>query len=351
MVEGRRRGTGRLDRLRRRGQNARRAVLLPTGGPSIARGRGPLPPSSASTSPACGPWPSIGTRGGSCTGASAASSATSLEGRGADERSARTMPACATCCWTPRSGGCSPSTRPARFRLWSLPEGTGLRTLSGSPPQRFTLPSFDRAGRRVAWASPDGAHVWDLEDPPDARPLRLPRGDVADFGETTFTRDGRWLATGSFGSAALLPDVASARPDAAGTPGGAARLRLHARLPAPRLVRQGRRPHLAIGTRGGCGTSHRAGGRLLLLRWAVDPKGDALVVVSPLLGVYSVPLGGGAPRKLLDFAHRRLAISATAFDERSRRLAVASHYGDPREEMLLYVLDSRARDRRHDPSP
>lgn len=43
------------------------------------------------------------------------------------------------------------------------------------------------------------------------------------------------------------------------------------------------------------------------------------------MGVYSVPLAGGPFRKLLDFSHRRLA--------------VASHYGDPREDMLLYVLD------------
>ena len=225
------------------------------------------------------------------------------------------------------------------FRLWSLPEGTRLRTLRGSPPQRFTLPSLDRAGRRVAWASPDGTHVWDLEDPPDALPLRLPRGDVADFGETTFTRDGRWLATGSFGSAALFPMWL---PHARTLQGHLEGPLAFAFTPDSRLLvscaKDGARTWPLVP---GAGAARRIEleGDYYCYGVAADLKGEALVVVSPFLGVYSVPLGGGAPRKLLDFAHRRLAISATAFDERSRRLAVASHYGDPREEMLLYVLD------------
>ena len=225
------------------------------------------------------------------------------------------------------------------FRLWSLPEGTCLRTLRGSPPQRFTLPSFDRAGRRVAWASPDGTHVWDLEDPPDARPLRLPRGDVADFGETTFTRAGRWLATGSFGSAALFPMWF---PHARTLQGHLEGPLAFAFTPDSRLLVSCAKDGARIWPLApGAGAARRIEleGDYYCYGVAVDPKGQALVVVSPFLGVYSVPLGGGAPRKLLDFAHRRLAISATAFDERSRRLAVASHYGDPRDEMLLYVLD------------
>jgi WD40 repeat protein len=201
------------------------------------------------------------------------------------------------------------------------------------------VPSFDRAGKRVAWAAQDGTHVWQLDDPPDSDPLRLARGDISDFGETAFTRDGRWLATGNYGSATLFP---------LGLP-RARVLRGHLEAPLAFAFTPDSRQLVSCAKDGarlwplvpGAGLARRIElvGDYYCYGVAADPRGQALVVVSPFLGVYSVPLAGGPPRELLDFAHRRLAVSATAFDERSRRLAVASHYGDPREELLLYLLD------------
>ena len=225
------------------------------------------------------------------------------------------------------------------FRLWSLPDGRLLRTLDGAPPQRFTLPSFDREGAHVAWAAQDGTHVWDLTDAPDALPLRLARADIADFGETAFSRDGRWLATGNYGSATFFP---------LGLP-HARTLRGHLEAPAEFAFTPDSRRLVSCAKDGARSWPLDPGavesGRLELegdyycYGVAADPRGEALVVVSPFLGAYLIPGEGGPPRKLLDFAHRRIAVSAVAFDPRRRRLAVASHYADTREEMLLYVLD------------
>jgi WD40 repeat protein len=225
------------------------------------------------------------------------------------------------------------------FRVLAPVDGALLSTLRGAPPQRFTLPSFDPAATRVAWAAPDGIHVWRLDDPPNAEPLHLPRGDVSDFGETKFTGDGRWLAAGSFGDAAFFPaDLPYARV-----------LRGHLEGPLAFTFAPDGRQLVSCAKDGariwplvpGAGAARRVelGGDYYCYGVAVDRRGETLVVVSPLMGVYSVPLAGGPFRKLLDFSRRRLAVSAVALDEESRRLAVASHYGDPREDMLLYVLD------------
>ena len=250
-----------------RGAERTSCVLsLPTGGPSIARGGGPLPRSSASTSPACGPWRSIGR-----AVAHVRARARHLParprgpGQGPPDRLG-TMAACATCCWTPRSGGCFPSTRPASFASGCYPRGHASAPCARSPPQRFTLPSFDRDGEACGLGVGGRGARLGPRRPARRAPPSPPRGDVADVGEPAFTRDGRWLAAGSSGAP---------RCSRCGfrTPG-----RCGAHLEGPlafaftpdsRLLvscaQDGARMW-PFGARGGCDTSYRTGGRLLLLR-------------------------------------------------------------------------------------
>ena len=80
------------------------------------------------------------------------------------------------------------------IRVWSLAKGL-LRILHG-PKGLSVLPLLDAEGRRVTRAGPNNTvQLWDLTDPPDARPVVFgrPGPSVIVFG--AFDPRGRWLAT------------------------------------------------------------------------------------------------------------------------------------------------------------
>ena len=289
-------------------------------GPSLRRGgRQSLlavdPSAGRFDQPGLRPLASIEARGGSCTGASSASSAP-LEGRGADERIGSHDTRVRDLLLDAEERRLLSSTRPASFAS-GRSRGARLRTLRGSPPQRFTLPSLDRAGRRVAWASPDGALRSGTSEPPGGAPLPLPRGDSRTGGSWPSARDGRWLAAAGLGSAALLP----LRLPHARSCGRTWRGRSPAFQPDSRLLVSCARDGARIWplAPGGGGTSHRPGGRLLCYGARQIPRATRscrLAVPGDLLGAARGGRAAEAPRlrrpAARPIAPRRSTIAADA---------------------------------------
>jgi WD40 repeat protein len=229
-------------------------------------------------------------------------------------------------------------------KVWSMRDRKELRSLPAVPAARFSMLSFDAVGRRLAWGTGgEGVLVWDLEGPPDAPPLTLRQGETAYGRQHAFSGDGRWLAGGGLRAVNFW---------ALGQP-HARVLRGHVEGPLQRLAFTGDSRFLVSCARDGArlwpltpdGGRERLipiGGDYMCYDVAIDPSGRGIALSSPFMGIYVVPLDGGEPRRLVNLAGRRLAVTAIAFDAGGRRLAVGSCYAPPTSELSLFVVDLRS---------
>ncbi len=225
--------------------------------------------------------------------------------------------------------------------MWAVEPWREIGSSKGTPPMRFATLAFDATGERLAWSTgAKGLRVWDLVGPPEAPPLHLLRVEAQHGRQLAFSPDGRWLAGGELGGAGFWP---LAFPHARV-------LRAHTEGPVKGLVFSPDSRSLVSCARDGArvwplglGQGHQrlvaVGGDYMCYDVGIDPSGHDLVIASPFMGIYRVPIEGGTARKLVDLAGRRLALSGVAFHPSKPLLAVGSNYAAPSEALSLFVVD------------
>jgi WD40 repeat protein len=76
------------------------------------------------------------------------------------------------------------------------------------------------------------------------------------------------------------------------------------------------------------------------------PDGRDLVVSSPYMGAYLVPIDGGPTRRIIDFRGRRSAFMSILIDAAGRKVAVGSTYSGTDQDMVIETLDLVTGERR-----
>ena len=238
-----------------------------------------------------------------------------------------------------------------RFCIWSMSDGGLVRGDHGGDAASVSRPVFGPDGASLAWTSGDGAtYLWEFGHPVDLPPLALRRADVRDAGDEAFDPQGRWLASAGWASVALWPLQAH----------HVHVLRGHVEGPLMDLAFSNDSRWLASCARDGAflwplnpsmGGRRRIdlGGDYYCYSVAFEPGGGHVLVSSPYVGTFLVPIGGGTARRVVDFTNRRAAPGSLALDSRARTLAVAPMYAAADDDMVLDLVDLVSGSRRRVP--